>query len=89
MSEEKLPNLERAVRELRERYYQCIAEEVIYSNKSYAEIGRAYGVSEQTVYNICRMRGIQRARADADVPSTSENGDHRENNNVSVGDRAE
>jgi hypothetical protein len=67
-------SLQDDLREVRERYYHSIAEEVRHSNKSYADIGRIYGVSEQTVYNIARLNGLSRARNSADITSTSEQG---------------
>lgn len=72
--EEKMQNLQDAVRGLREHYYDSIAAEVRLSTKSYAEIGREFGVSEQTVYNVARLHGISRTRSGADVPSTPEQG---------------
>lgn len=71
---EKINNLQDDLREVRKRYYQSIAEELRHSTKSYADIGREHGCSEQTVYNVARLNGLSRTRNSADVPSTSEQG---------------
>lgn len=72
--QEKMQSLQDAVRDLRERYYNSIAEELSLSAKSYAEIGRRFGVSEQTVYSVARLHGISRTRSGADTPRTAGQG---------------
>jgi len=59
MTIEKL-KLQNAVRELRRYYHDHIAAEIESSDKTYAEIGATYGVSEQLVYQVARLRGLCR-----------------------------
>jgi DNA invertase Pin-like site-specific DNA recombinase len=56
----KRQTLKDALDEIRRCYHDAIATEIQHSNKSYALIASAYGVSEQTVYTIGRERGISR-----------------------------
>ena len=74
MNTEKKKKLQDAVHELRELYHRWIAEELQSSSKTYAEIGRIYGCSEQTVYSVARMHGISRVRAGADAQCTPAQG---------------
>jgi DNA-directed RNA polymerase specialized sigma subunit len=74
MTRERKKKLQDAIRELRELYYKWVAEEIRSSNRSYSEIGRLYGVSEGTVYQIARLHGLSRTHNDVDVPSTSGQG---------------
>jgi hypothetical protein len=76
MTTEIKKNLQDAVRELRETYYRLIAEDVqAYPTKSYAEIGRVYGVSEGTVYQIARLNGLSRNNATADGMGNAQQGE--------------
>ena len=74
MTTDRKKKLQDAIRELREVYYQLVAEEIRSSKRSYSEIGRIYGVSEGTVYQIARLHGLSRSHNSADTTSTSEQG---------------
>jgi hypothetical protein len=70
MTENKKKKLRDAVREIRDQYHGWIAEEIqAYPHKSYAEIGRGYGISEGTVFQIARLRGLCRTASEAADPA--------------------
>jgi transposase-like protein len=60
MTTEKKQKLQDAIRQLRESYYDAIAAEIENSDKTYSEIAQQHGVSEQTVFQIARIRGLCR-----------------------------
>jgi Mor family transcriptional regulator len=60
MSNEKLENLQVVIRAMRRLYHDAIAMEIETTQKSYAEIAKKYGVSEQTTYTVARERGLRR-----------------------------
>jgi transposase-like protein len=60
LTNEKLDKLEDAVRAMRRSYHDAIAREIETTSKTYAEIARQYGVSEQTAYTVARERGLRR-----------------------------
>lgn len=66
MAIEKI-KLQNAVRELRRYYHDLIAAEIESTDKTYAEIGATYGVSEQLVYQVARLRGLCRTAQKSDA----------------------
>lgn len=56
MTTEKKQKLQDAIRQLRESYYDAIEVALKTSGQTYAEIGANFGCSEQTVYQISRLR---------------------------------
>lgn len=60
MPNEKLENLQDAIRAMRRLYHDAIAREIETTSRTYAEIAQQYGVSEQTAYTVARERGLRR-----------------------------
>ena len=54
--------LKQALEEVRQQYYRRIADAIVNSTDSYAEIARKHGVSENSVWNIARLNGISRSK---------------------------
>jgi DNA-directed RNA polymerase specialized sigma24 family protein len=52
--------LQEAIHAIREVFYDAISCRVQYSGQSYAEIGSELGCSEQTVYQVARLRNLSR-----------------------------
>jgi predicted transcriptional regulator len=52
--------LQAALQQVRQAYHDAIAAAIKNSDKTYAEIAEEYGVSQQTVYQIARLRGLCR-----------------------------
>lgn len=52
--------LQEAIHAIREVFYDSISCRVQYSGQSYAEIGTELGCSEQTVYQVARLRNLSR-----------------------------
>jgi hypothetical protein len=70
MTENKKKKLRDAIREIRDQYHRWITEEIqAYPHKSYAAIGREYGLSEGTVYQIARLQGLCRNAPEAAAPA--------------------
>ena len=53
--------METLIRRIRNEYHDAISELVATTTRSYVDIGREFGCSEQTVYSIARQRRIGRA----------------------------
>ena len=60
MPNDKIEKLEDAIRAMRRVYHDAIAREIETTSKTYADIARKYGVSEQTAYTVARERGLRR-----------------------------
>jgi len=61
MTNNKKHKLQEAVKEVRRRFHDCIAEEIQLSpGKSYAQIAKELGVSTQTVYLVAKLKGLSR-----------------------------
>jgi transposase-like protein len=54
--------LQEALQQVREKYHRRIADAIVNSADSYAEIARKQGVSENLVWNVARLQGINRSR---------------------------
>ena len=52
---------------MRQRYHDGIAVEIAASAKTYALIAEEYGVSEQTVYLVAKMRGLGRTASEPEA----------------------
>jgi transposase-like protein len=52
-----MEKLEDAIRAMRRLYHDAIAREIETTSRTYAEIAKQYGVSEQTAYTVARERG--------------------------------
>jgi hypothetical protein len=75
MTTDTKKKLQDAVRELRETYYRLVAEDIrAYPDRSYTEIGRAYGIGEGTVYQIARLNGLSRNNTTADGMGNDQQG---------------
>jgi DNA invertase Pin-like site-specific DNA recombinase len=61
---EKLLNVLRAVRQ---DYHDRIASEIQGTTKTYSEIAEEYGISEQTVYQVARLRGMCRTARESEA----------------------
>jgi transposase-like protein len=59
--------LQAALHQVRQSYHDAIAAEIQQSTKTYSEIAEAYGVSQQTVYQVARLRGLCRTTYEADA----------------------
>jgi len=57
---EKIEKLEEAIRAMRRLYHDAIAREIETTSKTYADIAKKWGVSEQTAYTVARERGLRR-----------------------------
>lgn len=74
-------NLQNAIQKVRQQYYDAIAQDIVDRPKrSYADIGSDYGVSEQTVYTIARLRNICRTANSAKAVIIAANGGSHERN---------
>ena len=60
MTAQKRNKLQDALRAVRELFYDCVETRIRYSGKSYAAIGHELGCSEQTVYQLARLRNLSR-----------------------------
>jgi len=60
MTDFKKNKLQEAIHAIRELFYDCVETRIRYSGKSYAAIGHELGCSEQTVYQISRLRKLSR-----------------------------
>lgn len=65
--ETKKQKLQDAIRDVRRTYYNAIAASIENSNKTYAEIAEQHGVSEQTVFQIARLRGLCRTSTETEA----------------------
>jgi Mor family transcriptional regulator len=57
---EKIERLEDAIRAMRRVYHDAIAKEIETTSRTYADIAKKWGVSEQTAYTVARERGLRR-----------------------------
>jgi DNA invertase Pin-like site-specific DNA recombinase len=61
MTNSQRQKLQEAIREVREKYYEWVANEIkTRPGKSYRQIASEFGVSEQTVYTVARINGLSR-----------------------------
>lgn len=61
MDAQKKKNLRAALAAVRKQYQDSIAECIVAEpHKTYLQIAREHGVSEQWVVEVCKMRGIGR-----------------------------
>jgi DNA-directed RNA polymerase specialized sigma24 family protein len=60
MTAQRNNKLQEAIHAIREVFYDSISCRVQYSGQSYAEIGSELGCSEQTVYQVARLRNLSR-----------------------------
>ena len=60
MPNDKIEKLEDAIRAMRRVYHDAIAKEIETTSRTYADIAKKYGVSEQTAYTVARERGLRR-----------------------------
>ena len=65
MSALKKNKLQDAINAVREVFYDAIASRIQYSSKTYADIGAELGCSEQTVYQVARLRHLRRTTQEA------------------------
>ena len=66
MPNDKIEKLEEAISAMRRLYHDAIAKEIETTSKTYADIARKYGVSEQTTYTVARERGLRRNSQQSD-----------------------
>jgi predicted transcriptional regulator len=59
--------LQAALQQVRQAYHDAIAAAIKNSEKTYAEIAEEYGVSQQTVYQVARLRGLCRTTIDPEA----------------------
>jgi transposase-like protein len=59
--------LQAALHQVRQSYHDDIAAEIQNSTKTYSEIAKEYGVSQQTVYQVARLRGLCRSSQQSDA----------------------
>ncbi len=78
MTNKQRQKLKDAIREVREKYYQLIANEIkARPDKTYRQIATEFGVSEQTAYTVARLNGLSRnneSQSLVDAPTSIENG---------------
>ena len=67
MLNDKKQKLQEAIREMRRGYHDDIAADIRDSEKTYIEIAEQHGVSEQTVFQIARVRGLCRTMRDGEA----------------------
>jgi DNA-directed RNA polymerase specialized sigma24 family protein len=60
MTAQRNNKLQEAIHAIREVFYDSISCRVQFSGQSYAEIGAELGCSEQTVYQVARLRNLSR-----------------------------
>lgn len=62
MEQAKKPKLQAAIQQIRKQYQDCIERSIRFEpTKTYAQIGREHGVSEQFVYNVAKFRNCGRS----------------------------
>jgi hypothetical protein len=69
LDNKKIEKLEDAVRAMRRLYHDAIAKEIETTNRTYADIAKTWGVSEQTAYTVARERGLRRNSQQPDSQS--------------------
>ena len=60
MSNDRNNKLLAAISSVREVFYEAIATRIQFTKKTYSEIAEEVGCSEQTVYQVARLRQLRR-----------------------------